>query len=494
MEQVFDVAIIGGGINGCGCAADAALRGLSVVLIEQDDLASKTSSKSSKLIHGGLRYLENYDFTLVKKALEERQKLLHLAPHLIQPLPFVIPHQKSMRPLWLLRLGLTLYDYLCRTNTLPHTKFLQRQKQPTYFSPLAKLFNKGFLFYDGITDDARLTITNALQAKKHGAIIMPHTKLLEAKAFPQQWQLSLQNKKGESLQVRSKTVINATGPWIENINQILTIPMTYPLTLVKGSHIVVPKLYEGEHAYMLQHSDKRVVFTIPYYGYTLIGTTEILLSAPPENIIIEQSELNYLSNVIKEYFNINLIERDFITTWSGIRPLISEEHKTTRTLSRDYAYQYANTPAPAVTIYGGKITTYRKLAIEVINTLVEIFPNLPNSETENTLLPGAATNTMGFIEYQRYALEHYHWLDKNILERYLNTYGTNTEMILAGCSSMEDLGKCFMPALYQKEVDYLVKEEWASSCEDILWRRTKLGLNLKGECERVLNDYLNNLL
>lgn len=492
MEQVFDVAIIGGGINGCGCAADAALRGLSVVLIEQDDLASKTSSRSSKLIHGGLRYLENYDFSLVKKALDERQKLLQLAPHLVHPLPLILPHQKTMRPLWLLRIGLMLYDYLSRVNTLPHSKLIYRDKQPLYFQPLVNSYTKGFLFYDGTADDARLTLANAMQAKENGATILPHTKLVDAQTSNKQWQLSLQPKFGTPIIINAKTVINTAGPWVEAVNQLLKIPSAYPMALVKGSHLIVPKLYEGEYAYMLQHADKRIVFVIPYHGCTLIGTTDVPFSGQPDDATIDANEINYLCNLINQYFNQQLDERSIITTWSGVRPLLSDAYKTPSTLSRDYAYHYVNTPAPAVSVYGGKITTYRQLAIQAVNTLRHVFPNLAESRTSNLPLPGATIQTMNFIEYQNYANQKYNWLDDETKKRYLNNYGTRTEVFLCDCRSMADLGKRFTSTLYEIEVNYLIEHEWATSCEDILWRRTKLGLVINEAEKEELDMYLLN--
>ncbi len=492
MEQVYDVAIIGGGINGCGCAADAALRGLSVVLVEQDDLASKTSSKSSKLIHGGLRYLENYDFSLVKKALNERQKLFQLAPHLVHPLAFVLPHQKNMRPLWMLRLGLMLYDHLSWANALPRSTLVNCKKQPMYFSSLSKRYNKGFLFYDGTADDARLTIANAIQARDHGATIMPHTKLIDAHVTNQQWQLTLQPKIGAPIQIKAKSVINTAGPWVDTVNHILQIPSTHPITLVKGSHIIVPKLYEGEHAYMLQHEDKRIVFAIPYHGCTLIGTTDVPFVGHPDEAKIDASEINYLCNLINQYFNKQLDETHIIATWSGTRPLLSDAHKTASALSRDYAYQFLKQPAPVVTVYGGKITTYRQLAIQTVNALRGTFPHLPDSCTDSIPLPGASTKTMSFAEYQRHAHEKYTWLDEATKERYLNHYGTQTEIILAGCSDMTDLGKNFTHTLYQAEVDYLMENEWANSIEDILWRRTKLGLIINAQEKKELEDYLLN--
>ena len=320
MEHVFDVAIIGGGINGCGCAADAALRGLSVVLCEQDDLASKTSSKSTKLIHGGLRYLEHFDFALVKKALDERQKLLHLAPHLVHPLPIVIPYQKYMRPLWMLRIGLFLYDHLSLANKLPRTKLIRSRQRPNYFDPLNKDLNQGFLFYDCATDDARLTLANAMQAKEHGATILPQTKLIGANATDGQWRLTLQKKTGDLFQITAKSLINTTGPWVNTISQLLHTPLKHTLSLVKGSHLVVQKLYEGEHAYMLQHEDKRIVFAIPYHGYTMVGTTDVVFSGDIDNLQIESEEINYLCSITNQYFNKKINESDIITSWSGIRP------------------------------------------------------------------------------------------------------------------------------------------------------------------------------
>ncbi len=490
MEQVFDVAIIGGGINGCGCAADAALRGLSVVLIEQDDLASKTSSKSTKLIHGGLRYLEQFDFSLVKKALDERQRLLQLAPHLIHPLPLVLPYQKNRRPFWMLRVGLFLYDHLSQSNTLPQTKLIRRQPQSSYFAPLTEELNKGFLFYDCATDDARLTLANAMQAKEHGATILTQTKLMQAEGVGDQWQLTLQRKTIGPMKITAKAIINTTGPWVSAVNQLLHIPMEHTMSLVKGSHLVVQKLYEGDHAYMLQHDDKRIVFAIPYQGYTMVGTTDVAFSGDLENIHIDAHEIDYLCAIINHYFNKKLHEHEIVTTWSGIRPLLSHQGKTASALSRDYIYHYANQPAPAVTVYGGKITTYRQLAQQAVNQLHEIFPNLPSSLTATTPLPGAVLGAMDFTEYQIFAKQKYHWLEKETLDRYLKSYGTRIEKMLAGCNTITDLGICFTPTLYQVEVDYLLNEEWAQNGEDILWRRTKLGLHINESEEKTLADYL----
>ncbi len=498
MDRIFDVVIIGGGINGCGCAADAALRGLSVLLVEQDDIASKTSSSSSKLIHGGLRYLEHLDFKLVKKALNERQMLLKLAPHLVHPLPIVLPYEKNMRPAWMLRAGLFIYDHLSRINKLPGSTWIRRDTQPNLFSPLDSHLNQGFLFYDCGTDDARLTMANALQAKTHGATVMTQTTLISAETIEtregiqREWLLTLQEKSSRPFQVHAKTVINAAGPWVETVNQRLNIPLQHTMTLVKGSHVVVHKLYEGNHAYLLQHDDKRVVFVIPYHDHTMIGTTDVPFISNLDDISIESGEIDYLFALVSRYFNKHLQQSDIINTWSGVRPLLSDNGKNPSSLSRDYSFHFSTHPAPCITLYGGKITTYRQLSRESINLLRAVFPEIPESSTQTSPLPGAMYGSMRFNEYQQYARDKYHWLDDKILERYLESYGTRTEQVLNGCQNMSDLGISFSDSLYEAEVKYLLQEEWAKTCEDILWRRTKLGLAMDADNQRALLNYLQS--
>ncbi|MDP3705787.1 MAG: glycerol-3-phosphate dehydrogenase [Legionellaceae bacterium] len=488
--MLYDVVIIGGGINGCGCAADAALRGLSVLLCEQDDIASKTSSSSSKLIHGGLRYLEHYDLSMVKKALDEQQTLMDLAPHLVHPLPFVLPHDPHGRPMWLLRAGLFLYDHLSCTNTLPNSKYIDRKHNPVYFNPLRPVLTHGFIFYDCKTDDARLTLINALQARDHGATIAPQTSLIQAEVLNHQWQLTLKLKSGSTFQIQAKVVINATGPWVESVSQLLSIPLEHSMSLVKGSHMIVPKLYEGEHAYLLQHDDKRVIFIVPYHGHTMIGTTDVTYTDTLHHIDIVPDEINYLSELVHHYFNKPFNTDDIIMTWSGVRPLLSSTGKNAAELSRDYAFHYSDTPAPAVTIYGGKITTYRQLASQAIDQLHVIFPNMDSSHSKATSLPGATYHHMSFAEYQHHARDTYSWLDEKVLNHYIETYGTLTEHILKDCTQPTDLGIAFSSLLYQTEVDYLVREEWASSVDDILWRRTKLGLSITDDERQRLANYL----
>lgn len=495
MHQVFDVAIIGGGINGCGCAADAAQRGLSVVLLEQGDLASQTSSSSTKLIHGGLRYLEQYEFSLVKKAIEERQRLLNLAPHLVKPLPFILPYQKTERSFWLIRLGLFLYDHMSSKNHLPRCQSVYRKsKKNNYFTPLVAALKRGFKFYDASTEDARLTLVNALQAKYQGASILPHSKVIAVTTLKNLWHLTIQPKQGANYTIRAKSLINAGGPWVKQIAQLTQTPLRHSLTLVKGSHIIVPKLYEGEQAYMLQHSDKRVIFVIPYHGYSMVGTTELPYSENLEQLHISEEEMSYLTQIVNHYFKNSINNKDILYSWSGIRPLLADQNKDAHSLSRDYQYEYFDHPAPIITLLGGKITTYRQLAEEVINLLQPLFPEMRSSDTKNTTLPGATLGTMNFADYIVYAKKKYHWLDSDLLSRYLNTYGTHTEIFLSSCTTVESLGKNYGASLYQVEVDYLILEEWAQSVDDILYRRTKLGLSMDETSKQELDFYIQSLI
>lgn len=480
MEKPFDIAIIGGGINGCGCAAEAALRGLSVVLCEKKDLASQTSSSSSKLIHGGLRYLEQYDFLLVKKALNERQTLQKIAPHLVYPLQFILPKRVNLRSLWVIRLGLFIYDHLSKINRLPRSQYVNRKNHPLYFKPLLPSIYQGFSYYDCMTDDSRLTIANALQAHIHGASILTNTEVISTSIIDGLWNLTIKTNNQNPRIIKSKALINAAGPWVESINDMLKIPNQHQLSLVKGSHIVLNKLYEGNHAYVLQNDDKRIVFTIPYFGKTLIGTTDISLKGPVENPVISDAETEYLLNLVGEYFQHKPSKNEIILSWSGIRPLIAAPHKNASNLSRDYLYHYSTAPSPNVTIYGGKITTYRILSEEVINQFQPFFPSMGPSITKNTLLPGGE-----LIDDNQY-----HWLDKKILDHYITTYGSRINLLLHDCNNMDDLGDHFGGLLYQREVDYLLDFEWATTVDDVLWRRTKLGVDFIAHNRQKLEHYI----
>lgn len=490
MDHIFDVAIIGGGINGCGCAADASLRGLSVVLFEKDDLASKTSSSSTKLIHGGLRYLENYEFSLVKKALEERQRLLTLAPHIVHPQALILPYQKHMRPAWFLRLGLFFYDHLSRANHLPKCKSIRRTDKNNYFSPLINTIKRGFFFYDASTDDARLTLINALQSHNHGGSIRPRSTVLDTKINQGYWQLTIQPEIGAQYTVFAKSIINATGPWVEAVETMTHTPTQQKMALVKGSHIIVPKMYEGKHAYFLQHQDNRVIFIIPYHGFSMIGTTDVAYNGSLDKVHISDEEIDYLTGLVNSYFKVSISAKDIVYSWSGIRPLLATEGSEARSLSRDYHYHFSEKPAPAITIYGGKITTYRQLAEEIVNQLKPLFPDMLPCATRHTPLPGASINGMNFAEYSHYAKEKYQWLGSDLLSRYLNSYGTCLEIFMSSCTDFNSMGIHFGSSLYQVEVDYLIKYEWASDVDDILKRRTKLILEMGMESQNKLVHYL----
>lgn len=489
MDSLFDVVIIGGGINGCGCAADASLRGLKVLLCEQSDIASKTSSNSTKLIHGGLRYLENGELGMVRKALIERQRLTNLAPYLITPLSFMLGHSKKMRPIWLLYAGLFLYDHLTFKNKMPKSKFISAAKNPLYFEPLKASINKGFLVSDCTVDDARLVMANAIQAERHGATILTRTKLVHAQVVNKTWELTLQGEH-KVFQVKTKSVINAGGPWIENVSKILRINLKKTISKVKGSHIIVPKIYEGDQAYMLQNDDKRIIFVIPYFNHTLIGTTEILFNNYPANVQISEEEIIYLLGAVNTKFKQKIEPSDILYNYSGIRPLISNPQKKVRKLTRDYDYSFVNNPAPVINIYGGKLTTYRKLAQNVVDQLKSVFPKLSKTKTQYTFLPGSKFGNHSWEKYKEYATHKYHWIEQETLARYLSTYGTLIESFLGNCKNVNDLGIHFGDKIYQVEIDYLIQKEWAKSIDDIIWRRTKLGFIISDDTEKLLSNYL----
>jgi glycerol-3-phosphate dehydrogenase len=492
MEKTVDIFIVGGGINGCGCAAEAALRGLSVMLCEKGDLASQTSSKSTKLIHGGLRYLEQYHFSLVKKALDERQKLMELAPHLVQPLELVMPYHQSMRPSWLIRSGLFVYDHLSRKNKLPKSHSVNVKRQPSYFAALKDTYKKAFIFYDGSTQDSRLTIANALQARRHGAEILNYTALIDAKAYEGYWTLTLKNTLDQSItQIKARCLINAAGPWVNQIHDLLQKPPKKDIKLVKGSHIIVPKLHEGNQAYFLQSDDKRVIFAIPYHGFTMIGTTDKEYDECIDEVSISEDEIDYLCDVSNQYFKCKISKSDVVNSWSGLRPLIKENKDNLHEISRDYFIDVENQPASLISIYGGKITTYRKLAEDAIERSKLSFKNLGPSLSSKTLLPGAAYEDMSFDHYHHYAHQQYQFISPQLLAYYLQNYGTLAEYILKDSKKIEDLGQHFGHQLYEKEVNYLIQHEWVKKAEDVLWRRTKQGLHFPQEAIASLDEYIN---
>lgn len=496
IKNTYDLLIIGGGINGCGIAADAAMRGLSVCMVEQGDLASQTSSSSSKLIHGGLRYLEQLDFVMVKKALDERTTLMKIAPHLVRPLPFFIPYNKQMRPKWLIRLGLFIYDHLSKKNTLPKSSIHYRahELEPLYFQPLKQDYQAGFTYYDAQTNDTRLTIANAQQAKLYGAHILPYHRLLSAEPTPENsWSATIGHL-DKTIKTEAKVLINAAGPWVNQVNQMLGINEQLPINWIKGSHLVVKKLYNGDHAYLLQCDDKRIIFITPYYQYSMVGTTDIPVLDISKPAKIEQSEINYLLEVVNKYLNAEITENDIISTWSGIRPLIGTSEELAQKMSRDYQLHAIKKPAPLLSVYGGKITTYRQLAKQSLDKLKDYFPHMNECTTDTVYLPGGNIPSHQWESFYQAKQKQYNWVNKHLFQRYIRTYGSLIDVLLSNCEQQGDLGLHFGDDLYEREVSYLLKYEWASSMDDILRRIPDLAFTVKKDTQKRLKSYLESKL
>lgn len=492
MHDLYDLAIIGGGINGAGIAADAAGRGLSVFLCEKDDLASHTSSASSKLIHGGLRYLEHKEFRLVREALAEREVLLKKAPHLVHPMRFIMPHQPHLRPAWLIRAGLFIYDYLGKREQLLGSEQVFFESPD---SPLKANFSRGFEYSDCTVDDARLVVVNAMLAHEHGAKIMTRTICLSAQRMAGVWVLELE-KDGQRLWIKAKALVNAAGPWVAQfIQQSLALKPAYGIRLVQGSHIIVPKLYAQNKAFILQNHDQRIVFAIPYLNqYTLIGTTDREYTGDPNTVEISPEEINYLLDVSNAHFKTPLTALDIIATYSGVRPLCDDESDNPAAVTRDYtlALDVTLDEAPLLSVFGGKLTTYRKLAEAALEQLRPFFGDLAPHWTENSLLPGAEQ----FSSIDQLATEIGHkikGLDEYTIQRWVYAYGTRVWSLIKQAGSVYELGQNFGHGLYALEVDYLVEHEWAVSSEDILKRRTKLYLQFSVDDTQQLDDYLTAL-
>ncbi len=472
-ELNTDILVIGGGINGCGIAADAASRGLNVILCDKGDLACQTSSKSSKLIHGGLRYLEGYHFSLVRKALKERELLLNLAPQLIQPQPFVLPHHQSHRPFALIRLGLFLYDMLAKSS-LGQSQAIYRAKNKTLFAPLKELYQSGFRYFDAKTNDARLVIANALQASHFNAKILNYTEFLKGTRVDKNWVSQLKSDT-QTIQVKSKLLINAAGPWVEQLNQDFFDKPPFTLSHILGSHLVTERLYQGEHAYILQHEDKRIIFVIPYLDkYSLIGTTDVDYQGDIDKAHVSDEEIDYLLALVNHYFAKALTKDDIIDQFWGIRPLIKESDTSAKNLTRDYKLHISKESPKLISVYGGKITTYRVLAKECMDLAKDIFPNLKPSMTHIIKLPG--NNFESYKELVREVENDYPNIKKSLVSRFCSLYGTRVYDLLADSHTHRDLGEDHGHDLYTQEIDFLKKNEWAKTAEDILSRRTKLDL------------------
>ncbi|MCP5161575.1 MAG: glycerol-3-phosphate dehydrogenase [Hahellaceae bacterium] len=490
----LDMLVIGGGINGTGIAADAAGRGLSVLLCEQSDLASATSSASSKLIHGGLRYLEHYEFRLVKEALAEREVLLHNAPHLVQPLRFTLPHRPHLRPYLMIRSGLFLYDNLSKRNTLPGTKGIKFGIN----SPLKAEMKKGLQYSDCWVDDARLVVANALSAQRNGARILTQTRFVNAERLTSEnlWKVTLQDvASGQETIHHTKSLVNAGGPWVTQIiKDGLGVQPSRGIRLIKGSHIIVPKIHNEEGAYILQNTDKRIVFVIPYQGrFSLIGTTDKEYKGDPATVSIDSDEVEYLIKVVNEHFVHQIKASDVISSYSGVRPLCDDESSDPSAITRDYTMEVEDFDGkmPLLSVFGGKITTYRKLAEAALEKLRPYFNQLADGWTAHAPLPGATHATKTLSDIQELVKEIHPWLPQELMLRLSRSYGVMSLKLLAGAKSLEDLGKHFGANLYEKEVEYLCKTEWAKTAEDILWRRSKLGLFFTAQEVEGLQTYLS---
>ncbi|MEJ0012032.1 MAG: glycerol-3-phosphate dehydrogenase [Bauldia sp.] len=478
--QIFDLAIIGGGVNGCGIARDAAGRGLSVFLCEERDLASGTSSASTKLIHGGLRYLEFYDFRLVHESLVERERLLKIAPHLIRPMRFVLPHHGGLRPWPIIRLGLLLYDNLAPGRTLPATRTIDlrtdvagKNLKPTY--------RRAFEYSDCAVDDARLVVLNARDAADRGAEIRTRTRCLTAKRDGDLWRLTLHDARDPAHYetVTARALVNAGGPWVSDVIDGVTHTQSPTrIRLVKGSHIVVDRIFDHDRAYLFQNADGRVCFAIPYQqDYTLIGTTDEDYTGDPASASISDAERDYLLAAVGEYLQTPIDPATIRWTYAGVRPLDDHGNGAAQKASRDYTLELDTAGAPLLNVFGGKLTTYRRLSEQAMGKFARFFPDMRGDWTASKPLPGGEI-AGAFDAWSADMARRYDILDPQLVSRLCRAYGTRIDALLDGVKSTADLGRDFGAGLTEREVAYLIANEWATTADDILWRRTKLGLRL----------------
>jgi len=492
----YDLLVIGGGINGAGIARDAAGRGVKTLLCEQADLAHYTSSASTKLIHGGLRYLEHYDFMLVRHALQEREILLRAAPHIIWPLRFVLPHHKDLRPRWLIRLGLFLYDHIGGRKLLPASHSLDLPKHVTG-KHLKEEFKSGFEYSDCWVQDARLVVLNVMDAAARGCEVRVRTQVTDLIRHDGYWVIKLlDHATAEKSTVTARAVVNASGPWVEKTLDLdEEHDSKHGVRLVKGSHIVVPKLFDHSYAYIFQNADNRIVFAVPYENdYTLLGTTDVEVSDDPGEEAIEQKEIEYICGNVSEYFKTPVTPDQVVWTYSGVRPLYDDASENASKVTRDYKLDLdTRKNAPVLSVYGGKITTYRKLSEQAIDMLKAHLNISAPDWTASAALPGGEIPDANFTQFLSQILENMPWLEDEVAYDYARNYGTRITTLVNGARSMEGLGKHFGGLLYQAELDYLVEHEWARTAEDVLWRRSKKGLQLSDVQSADVAQYLESL-
>ncbi|WP_127959238.1 glycerol-3-phosphate dehydrogenase [Serratia microhaemolytica] len=488
--ETKDLIVIGGGINGAGIAADAAGRGLSVLLLEAKDLACSTSSASSKLIHGGLRYLEHYEFRLVREALAEREVLLKMAPHIAFPMRFRLPHQPHLRPAWMIRAGLFLYDHLGQRSTLPASHGLRFGAD----SVLKPEITRGFEYSDCWVDDARLVVLNAQAVVERGGEVLTRTRVTAARRENGLWIVeAVDIDSGNTFTWRAKGLVNASGPWVKQLfDQNLKLKSPYGIRLIKGSHIVVPRVHQQPQAYILQNEDKRIVFVIPWLEqFSIIGTTDVEYHGDAGAAHIDQQEIDYLLKVYNHHFKQPLSRDDIVWTYSGVRPLCDDESDSPQAITRDYTLdlQDEQGQAPLLSVFGGKLTTYRKLAEHALDKLAGYYPNCGAAWTKQMVLPGGNIGA-DRAAYAAKLGRQYPWLPESLARRYAYTYGSHSELILAGARGVADLGEEFGHQCYEAELRYLVDKEWVVELDDAIWRRTKLGMWLTSEQKMRIENWL----
>ena len=500
-SEIFDIAIIGGGVNGCGIARDAAGRGWRVFLCESRDLGSGTSSASTKLIHGGLRYLEYYEFRLVREALTEREVLWRVAPHIVWPLRFVLPFHRNMRPAWLLRLGLLLYDNIGGRKKLPPTRAVRLDRDPTG-EPLKPEFRRGFEYSDCWVEDSRLVVLNAMSAAENGATIMPRTACVSAERVGDLWEITSRDAETDAMhRIRARSLVNAAGPWVTEVSDnVIRSNSRTPVRLVQGSHVVVPRLYAHNGCYIFQNADKRIFFVIPYEtDFTLIGTTDLDYKGDPAQVAASTDEIAYLCKSASEYLRKPVTPDMVVWTYSGVRPLHSEGEGAAQAATRDYVLtlEAPDGAAPLMSIFGGKITTFRKLAESVLKQLA---PHLPAPHgraagwTGEEVLPGGDFPMQDFDGEVGRTMARYPFLAKPLARRLVRAYGTRVQVLVASAASMEDLGRDFGAGLTEAELRYLVRHEWVRRADDLVWRRSKLGLRLDSGQIAAIDEALDRMV
>ena len=499
-QDCFDLAVIGSGINGAGIARDAAGRGLKVLLCDKADFGQHTSSASTKLIHGGLRYLENYHFKLVRHSLREREILFRNSPHIIWPLRFVLPHNQLLRPRWLIQAGLFVYDSLAPMNLLDKSRKvnLTQHQAGTLLNSEARF---GFEYSDCWVQDSRLVLLNVKDAATRGACVLSRTKCTDLKRENDYWWIHLARENERSLlegdkRIRARVVINTTGAWVDSIAQDFHQDLSdQSVQLVRGSHIVVRQLFDHRYAYIFQNTDRRVVFCIPYeQNYTLIGTTEVGLDHPDEPCKITDSEIKYLCQAVNQYINKPIKPEDVIWSYSGVRTLCGNSTTESSEISRDYMLKYDDSLAPIVSVFGGKLTTYRLLAEDVLDLLSKLDGFNQPKWTNHAVLPGGDIGGYDVAEFATRLIAQYPWLPQELAQRYARHYGSKVHTILDDCTGVLDLGEAFSPGLYQVEVDFLIRHEFARSAQDIVWRRTRQGIGMNTVQIDRLAEYIDHVL